>query len=468
MPPAFGGYLKLVNGTPYAWRKQETYQYQMNEATWYDYIGPFSTNTVYFEFQDPAFGNLADDEAWAYYQMEGTPYKFCLWANNKGGEPKIILQLTDMNSVSNHKNDKIKIGWRTNPARGDIFNGVTCIIAGHDGGFFTTSQNPLHHKAWMARSLHVIGDRTLREICLPASHNSGMFKITAKASPAYEDYVLCQSRSIADQLALGVRFFDIRPVLDKKGEWFYTGHYSYSARLGWIGGSGDWMGYIVEQINEFTRDHAEVIVLNISHAYNIQHGWRDFNQGDWERLFKADLDRLNYLYRASHAEQDLTRLTVKELTANGTKAAVILRFNCNKFDKDAVDLTVGGRHGNGYFYYNNFPLFDQYAEADTPNALVKDQMKKLGERRDRGNNPGEGEVFMMNWALTPTGNASSAVHIYPSLHTWASDYMTPRLGELYDKLWGRVFPNLIAMDYIETTDALAMCVAINEWQKSKR
>jgi len=138
------------------------------------------TNTVYFEFSQPAFGNSSDDEAWADYQMEGTNFRFRLWANARSGQPKIILRLTGMNTVSNHQHDEINLGFRSNPTSGTVFNGVTCVIAGRDGAFVTTSPNPLNHKDWMARWRSWIGDLSLRELCIPVTHNSGMFRSSSK------------------------------------------------------------------------------------------------------------------------------------------------------------------------------------------------------------------------------------------------------------------------------------------------
>jgi len=227
------------------------------------------------------------------------------------------------------------------------------------------------------------------------------------------------------------------------------------------------MGYIVDQINEFTSHNAEVVILNISHAYNIAADYREFTQSDWERFFSADLDRLNNLYRASHPNEDLTRLSINTLTNNGTQAAVILRFNCNQNDSsNPVDLTVSNRHGAGYFYYNSFPLFDEYANTDTPKAVIDNQITKMGQKRDNAS-PKEGEWFMLGFALTQTETWDVVLGLYPPLLDWARHSMNPRVGELYDRCWGRCFPKIISLDCVEGTDALAMCVAINESQRSK-
>lgn len=393
--------------------------------------------------------------------MEGTSYRFRIWANRRHS-PKLVLRLVGMNTVNNAQGTDIDLGFVASPAAPPRFNGVLCIIAGRSGAFVTSgAREPLNHKDWMSRARWAIGERTLREICIPGTHNSGMFKSTWSTTLGVRGNVLNQTKDIKTQLELGVRSFDIRPALDKDGKWFYAHHISKIDEIGYQGALGEWIGYIVNHINEFSRDNAEVVMLNISHGLNIHAGFRGFSQGDWERLFKEELDRLENRYVASRGE-DLTRVTINKLTDSGKKAAVIIRFDYAEDNKNGPAL--GSRHGNGYFYSHNFPQVDDYANANDPETLIDNQVEKMKAHRNKGR-PIDGEVFVMGWAMTQKnfGDVSAG----PSLWEWAWDAMTPRLGILYDKCFGRCFPNIIGLDCVEKTDALAIAFAINEWQYSK-
>ena len=66
--------------------------------------------------------------------------------------------------------------------------------------------------------------------------------------------------------ARGARYFDIRPI-GRRPE-FETRHYSKNDTFGWQGASGQTMDEIVKQINAFTRENHEVIILNVTHAYH--------------------------------------------------------------------------------------------------------------------------------------------------------------------------------------------------------
>lgn len=102
------------------------------EATWYGHIGhcEFSflspspdITDIWSKFQQVPSILSSKDQHLAIPPMvklgrlsDGRrTFQCCLWANAKGGKAKIILQLTDMDSFSNHKNDKIDLGWRAIP-----------------------------------------------------------------------------------------------------------------------------------------------------------------------------------------------------------------------------------------------------------------------------------------------------------------------------------------------------------------
>ena len=271
--------------------------------------------------------------------------------------------------------------------------------------------------------------------------------------------VICQSRSIAEQLTYGVRYFDIRPV--GRGPEYETGHYSKIDKIGWQGASGQTMDEIVKQINAFTQENHEIIILNISHAYHADSdvGFRDLHNRDWEDLFNSSFDRLEALYHATSPDVDLSRVKIRELTQDGKKAAVIVRLGYYRTDGNAPTHThMAERLGKGYFWPENLPIFDQYADKDDPNQLVDDQFAKL-QRERGGKTPAEGEVFCIGWALTQEKIMDAAFGA--SLLDWARDAMTPRLGVLFEKSSKTCYPNIIGMDGVESTDGLAVSVAIN-------
>lgn len=98
--------------------------------------------------------------------------------------------------------------------------------------------------------------------------------------------------SIGNQLRLGVRWFDLRPMwLDDKWVIAHASNLDeYVPGVGWQGGSGPYLEEVIDQINDFTRTHAELIVLRITHINDartgdsVSHRFPDLIQRLWGRL----------------------------------------------------------------------------------------------------------------------------------------------------------------------------------------
>lgn len=92
----------------------------------------------------------------------------------------------------------------------------------------------------MQQSLGILLNRTLRQLCLPGSHDSGMSRKTGDTTFGKGALILTQTLSIKDQLYAGCRYFDIRPVITG-GKWA-TGHYTRIEQLNtWQGGNGEYL-----------------------------------------------------------------------------------------------------------------------------------------------------------------------------------------------------------------------------------
>ena len=67
------------------------------------------------------------------------------------------------------------------------------------------------------------GQRTLPQICLPGSHQSGTFHMEKKLKsiPMCEGWSRCQEESIYEQLLGGVRFLDLRVMTYEKDIWLH-------------------------------------------------------------------------------------------------------------------------------------------------------------------------------------------------------------------------------------------------------
>lgn len=106
-------------------------------------------------------GDPGDDAAEVTYSLGGSGDSMQFqWRHNTGS-----LQVELVNLVTN------------NLAKGSTFEFSEFILAGTHGKYisnFNTNQVP---GSWMQNSLSYIGGRTIRQICVPGAHDSGMSSI---------------------------------------------------------------------------------------------------------------------------------------------------------------------------------------------------------------------------------------------------------------------------------------------------
>ena len=115
--------------------------------------------------------------------------------------------------------------------------------------------------SWMQDSMSTIGTKTLNDMCIPGSHDSGMSVSNNGTIGAAPCNTQTQTQSILGQLNLGARYFDIRPIVGS-GQYF-TGHYSHvNSVLGMQGARGESIPDIISDINNFTATNNELIILN--------------------------------------------------------------------------------------------------------------------------------------------------------------------------------------------------------------
>jgi hypothetical protein len=378
---------------------------------------------------------------WVDYSIEGTSSSFKIHAAYGFSDSKFHCILTGMSTLSDSNQATINIGSVTN-VNYPMYYGTTFILAGVDGAWVTSSTGSIG--PWMTQSLKYIGDRNLRHICIPGSHDSGMCLLTDKTVVASAATAVTQHRGIDDQLRLGIRFFDIRPI-----RWngkLQCGHVGYiNDLLKWQGGTGQSIDDIVSQVNGFTDNNPELVILNVSHDYNADNNYNGFSDGDWNELF-SKLDGLKHRFTADKGT-DLSLKPLKDFIGNN-QAAVVLRFESGG-DK------LGDREGKGFFRTSSMPIYDSYANSDDPDSLMKDQFNKLNNERSSSDN----QMFSLDWAMTMQGAGDA---VWENLLHWADAYMTPRLGsDVLPRSSKNVYPNIIGVDGVQFTDAVAIATAIN-------
>lgn len=302
---------------------------------------------------------------------------------------------------------------------------------------------------WMQQNLGMLGNRPLRHICMPGSHDAGMSMFGTHTHLVSPSNTVTQTTGVLGQLQAGARYFDIRPVLS--GGAYSTGHYSqvkiplYGPT--WLGANGQSISDIVQDVNNFTSSNQELVVLYLSHDLETDTGYGTFNQDQWNGLF-SELANLNHLFVAPNSTSvDLTMLTLNQFI--GSQAAVVVVV-----EPSSPGISLGGYATMGFYTTANFSVYNQYSDTDDLAMMQQDQLGKLAAQRP---NPNAG-YFLLSWTLT---QSSSDAIGGPSILDLANT-ANSALSNIPPACSAQTYPNIILIDNVSTGIGMAnLAMAVN-------
>lgn len=338
---------------------------------------------------------------------------------------------------------------------------------------------------WMRQNYTDIKWRTLRQICLPFSHDAGMSSIKLSQPVVPDQHVLTQRLDVGGQLNAGARVFDIRPVAHptSNGWEYYTSHGGYQAlaNMKWVGGGGQSLKEICNQINSFTSQHSELIILEINNAIygDITHVFdtdprdgvtftsiNNMTQSHYNDLFQYLSEQLgDKLYSCPDPHADLTTLPMSDFLGAG-KAAVIITlsdsgftippeflgkgFYYGRLTTDAGPMKAAAADGRrSQLHYNG-----EYSNSNDPNFVESDQLWRLAKYHKDDSFP----PFLLWW--TATEQFSFSWGFARGSIKDGADKMNSKLQDLRGKVTRENYPSMIAVDFF-TGSVTRLAIDIN-------
>ena len=328
-----------------------------------------------------------------------------------------------------------------------------------------------HVGSWMGR-LHTdipdFGERKLTEIALPGSHDAGMNKDDTHGCSAggHNCNTVTQTWNIQGQLALGARFFDIRPMLDTSedghSQWT-TGHGTKFGTDITAGCRGEEKSRIIYGLENFFDDNThskELVILKVSHCMTPPgNGYANCTKDQIESVaYELALKLDAYLVKCDDCE--LHDMTLNEILEHGN-----------------IILTVKGTDSHksqGIFKYGT----DYYTQDKFSNTNKFDVMVNGGTNNDGDHDDGQiskllnyvGDwPFVLSWTLT-LNNDNVAWCWDGGISIMELAFITePRLFEfMYDlvdkgKLTKKYFPNILYVDDFYRTATSAAIYLNKKW-----
>jgi hypothetical protein len=295
---------------------------------------------------------------------------------------------------------------------------------------------------WMTNNMGLLGDLKLKDICMPGSHDAGMFKKGWSTELVNEAVVVTQGKRIYDQLMNGIRYFDIRICNYQDGSQsnsgFYTGHFSkINDLIGYEGALGQSMAEIIEDINQFTQANNELIILDVSHDLTIRkrefdHEYTSFVKDDWYSLF-AQMQDINYLFSTT---DNLSQIPLKNFI--GIKPAVFALIQAEE------SFDIGAYGGQGFYLGSQMPIYNSYSNTDDLQKMIDDQLNKM-VIQSRSN-----QTFLLSWTLTQSIKDTLICTLTPepdcvSIMNLARE-ANARVYDINSRITSSCFPNIILVD----------------------
>lgn len=274
------------------------------------------------------------------------------------------------------------------------------VIALHRGDalanlYFTTSI-VTDRANWMRDRLGRLGGKTLRELVLPASHDSGMYttgiSVLAKT----------QELSIGGQLEYGIRYFDLRPKYD-------AGDGRIDIQHGGI--EGPTLAEVLLDIQVFAAaaGRQELIVIDFSH-------FEDFGSPGDSTGYQLFLEQVaaslgSWLVKWKPQGVRLADIPIGDLLGGGT--AILVSVDeawavANPTDGFWVfrNARVWPDKANEYPYVvadGDLRVYDAYSDTTSYEDMEVDQLAKYRiYDGDCASDPGlVCDLFLLSWTLTP-------------------------------------------------------------------
>jgi hypothetical protein len=298
---------------------------------------------------------------------------------------------------------------------------------------------------WMQQSMGSLANRTLKHICMPGSHDAGMSTFKPGSIGAHFANTQTQYLDFYQQLMAGSRFFDLRPVL-AGGQWV-SGHYSAlenDIEDIWLGGNGQSIADIVRQINDFTSQYKELVIINLSHTLDTDNKYKDLSQDQWNNLFDT-LKGINNRYTVTNpGNTDFTSKVLGDFITD--RASVFV------FAQLPNGISLGDYANQGFYSSANFPYYDSYSNTNNRVTMKSDQLTKLKANRNIVSDTGsrKDKFHVLSWLMTQ--QPEDVLIFERAIMNLAVDVFDDLISEAWNAFTPESFPNVLFVDALGIRD----------------
>jgi hypothetical protein len=379
--------------------------------------------------------NPVDDNGEAYYKLEGTDKTFEIRGTTHIPDnypQRTVVDLTGMGLGQREYKDP------------EQESPVTLVITGSESYGYISSIN-FGPNNWMHQIYDAIRDRELRHIVMPGSHDAGMSTISkAWDGLGNVDDTQTQGLNHYDQLRVGARYFDMRLVSVKGGD-FWAAHVDDEKKDSPVGATGEKLSDIINDINKFTSESpGEIIIWWVRYMVdlnlNVPAGKGRHWTADKANEFYTALEKINNRCGGLSNSPKFNLLQAGTLMDMNNGAGCVLIIT----DGTLNDGVPKDKPASGIYHAGDFMDRDDFwSKAKVTEDLAPAETNHMtAMNRDNG----DGDKFLiMQWQCTPSIDSElnyglSRIAIMPTnpaLYWYATNSMSPQH-----------WPTVIQQDYI--------------------
>lgn len=187
---------------------------------------------------------------------------------------------------------------------------------------------------WMEQNLQFIMDKSLKELMIPGTHNSGSYEVGYKsdASSILKKYVICQDESVFNQLAYGIRYLDLRVSYESalnRPENFWIVHGLFRTEVS--------LESILNQVKDFLDSTTSEIVILDFHRFEkgfTEHP-RDFASNALTKSRHQMLHQLIESIVGQYIARDANGYHIKVSQLLSTNKRLVIGYAGNRFIREA-------------------------------------------------------------------------------------------------------------------------------------
>ena len=199
-----------------------------------------------------------------------------------------------------------------------------------------------------------------------------------------------------------------------------------------LGGNGQLFEEIIREINAFTQNNKELIILNLSCDLNRDDGYCPLNQAEWGQLLEqlTGDNGLNHLFVAPNPMSvDLSTLPLNQFIGTNRAAVLII------IQPEATSGMLGEHHHCGAYNYSQMNAICEHTQRIELDEMVNCQLQLM-----RNNRPSpDSSLLLLSWTHRHPGK----VLFGPSVLELSKKTLSCICTDLFPNCSKDTYPNIL-------------------------